>query len=35
LQAAPIVSRSARDLAQAQSLAGAAPSQVAPGILPI
>ena len=35
LQAAPVVSRSARDLAQAQSLAGAAPSQVAPGILPI
>lgn len=35
LQAAPVVSRSARDLAQAQSLAGAAPSQVAPGILPV
>ena len=32
LQAAPIVSKSAKEMAQAQSLAGAAPSQQAPGI---
>lgn len=35
LQAAPVVSRSARELAQAQSIAGASPAQVAPGILPV
>jgi hypothetical protein len=34
LQAAPVVSGAAKDLAQAQSLAGASPSQVAPGIFP-
>ena len=35
LQAAPVVSRSAKDLAQAQALAGsAAPNQQAPGIFP-
>ena len=32
LQAAPVVSGAAKDLAQAQALAGAAPSQQAPGI---
>lgn len=32
LQAAPIVSGAAKDLAQAQSLAGASPPQVAPGL---
>jgi hypothetical protein len=34
LEAAPIAASSARDLAQAQSLAGSAPNQQAPAILP-
>lgn len=34
LQAAPVIASSAKDMAQAQSLAGAAPSQMAPGIFP-
>ena len=34
LAAAPVVGRTARDLAQAQSLAGAAPSQQTPAIFP-
>lgn len=34
LQAAPVVSSAAKDMAQAQSIAGAAPSQQAPGIFP-
>jgi hypothetical protein len=34
LQAAPLIGKTARDLAQAQSIAGASPSQIAPGILP-
>jgi hypothetical protein len=34
LQAAPVVSGSVKDLAQAQALAGAAPAQQAPAIFP-
>ena len=34
LQAAPLIGKTARDLAQAQSIAGASPAQIAPGILP-
>lgn len=34
LQAAPVVSSSIRDLAQAQSLAGASPSQMLPNLIP-
>jgi hypothetical protein len=34
LQAAPVASSVVKDLAQAQSLAGSSPTQVAPGILP-
>jgi hypothetical protein len=34
LQAAPLIGKAARDLAQAQSIAGASPAQIAPGIIP-
>ena len=34
LQAAPVISGSVKDLAQAQAMAGASPSQQLPGIMP-